>query len=223
MIGVFLPALRRVEQALADFAAGVRGPLARRRAGRRYSGAGQEVRNTQLASQRRDQTPSPCGRRHAAALSLPASFVLVRTWVRRYGDVIKAGGTELYHRVRVNSVQRTIEGAGSCLSVHSFSRLPRVAALPLVATRSANKHLAVQPSALVPQPSPAAALRRAPPLVRRATSPIASLTPAAADLTPLTADASARCPHTPSHPRTGTPVAGFLAFIQRPRRTPHVQ
>lgn len=223
MIGVFLPAFRPAEQALADFASGVRRPLAGRPARRRYSGAEQEVRNTQLASQRRDQTPSPCGRRHAVALSLPASFVLVRGWVRRYGDVIKTGSTELCYRVRVNSVQRTIEGAGSCLSVHSFLQLLHVAALPLVATRWANKRLAVQPSAPVLQPSPAAALRRVPPSVQRATSPIASLTPAAADLTALTADANARCPHTPSHPRTGTPVAGLFAFIQRPRRTPHVQ
>lgn len=223
MIGMFLPALRRAEQALADFPFNGRWSLAWGPEMHRYSSAGQDVRNTQPASLRRDQTPSPCGRRHAAALPLPASFALVRMSGDRYSLVTKTGGAEPGKDPRVKSVYTSIEGAGPCLSVHSFLQLPPVAALPPVATPLANKPSVVVPSALAWLLSPAAALRRVLQLVRQATSPIASLTPAAADPTLLTAVASARCPYTLSHPRTGTPVAGLFAFIQRPRRIPHVQ
>ncbi len=223
MIGVFLPAFRPVERALADFAPRRRRSLAWASKGRRNRAAVQDVGNTQPASLRRDQTPSPSGRRHAAALPLPASFMLVCAWGKRYGSVTKTGGAEPGQKPCVNPVQKSIEGAGPCLSVHISSPLLPVAALPPVATRWANKRLPVVPSAPVRQPSPAAALRKVQPLVRQAISPIASLTPAAADLTAPPADATARRPDTVSHPRTGMPVAGLSAFIQRPRRIPHVQ
>lgn len=222
MIGVFLPAASQSQQGLADFGASPRPLLAASRAGRRVGPAIRAVLNPRPVSHRRDQTPSPCGRRPVAAPLSPASFVLVCDRVKRYGVTIKTGSVAFNQGGCVNSVEQTIEGAGSCLFVHIFLPLPPVAALPPVAIRWANKRLPGAPLAPVPQPSPAAACCKVPPSVRPATSHTASLTPAAADLTAAGRARSAHRLETFSHPRTALSVTGVFAFTQRPRRNRHV-
>lgn len=223
MIGMFPPQHRQIGRALADLAALRPVVLARVNTDRKHAHVRQVSQNGPPAAQRRDQTPSPCGQRHATAPTLPASFALAKKRIVRYGSGIRTGGLEPQSGLCVNPGTSRIEGAGPCPYEHSFLPLPPVAALPPVAIRWANRPLAVQPSVPAPQRSPAAALRRARPSVLRATSRIASLIPAAADLTSSMARASARRLHTLSHPRTGSPVTGLSAFIPRPRRTPHVQ
>ena len=223
MIGVFPPSFLRNEQGLAD-------PAGPRAAGLAVAGSLRRVivreprlQNAPVAFAQQDQTPSLSGQRNAPTFALPAPLQLENAGRAGYGSPIRTGRFGFFYGRRADLVAQPSEGAGPCLCVNSSLRSPRAARLPRVAIPSANKPLAARPSAPVRQPSPVAASHRGLPSVRQATSPIASLTPDAADPTHPLTGAHPRLSSRFSTPRAALAAAGLSAFIQRPRRIPHVQ
>ena len=131
-----------------------------------------------------DHTPSPIGQSRAGA-GLPD---FSKGWFSRHKAADRKTDRELVKRQGVGRIVDSSEGTGTCQFVTSFSRLARQPVLPHVATPSANRVWAAQPSAQARQPSQVGRWRRAQPSAPQLTSVIASLTPAnVTDLAPLTA------------------------------------
>lgn len=153
-----------------------------------------------------NHTPSPQGQYDTAPFVLPRFFGLLR---RGAGIIKTASGAEHLGRSGVGSAKESRQGTVTCPSRRFPSPLPFARALRPAATHWANRRLAVQPSARVPQPSPAAALHRVQPSVPQATLPTASSIPA--DVTDQTPRARALTPRRTrsSHPARHLPLRGF--------------
>lgn len=132
-----------------------------------------------------DHTPSPNGQPLRNRAALPDFSA---GWFSRHRATARKIDRELVKRQGVGRTVDSSEGTGTCQFVTSFSRLARQPVLPHVATPSANRVWAAQPSAQARQPSQVGRWRRAQPSAPQLTSVIASLTPAnVTDLAPLTA------------------------------------
>ena len=128
-----------------------------------------------LSSTHLDHTPSPQGRWRTAQCPLPRFFGIC---CRGGMAITSAPGAEPCCRSRVGSASKSRQGTSTCPSRNSSWRFAPARALRPVATRWANRPLAVPPSARALRPSPAAASRRVLPSGRQAISPTASSTPA---------------------------------------------
>lgn len=162
------------------------------------------------------RTPSPCGQ-HAVPTGLLPDFSVRAPQGDRCGN--DSGGEPAGAREGSDSISS--KGTGQCPPRHSFSRrqphsVSRPAGKPCRSRRSAGR-----PSVQVPQPSPAAASRRAQPLVLPATSPTARFTPA--DVTDRgRSDRRAALTAPTGHPPS-TPLSPLLRGLSRNPAQPRLR